>query len=102
MRGMRFLLAAVIIMGVMILLGTAVLIATVVHRTARHPHPQGLPAVASTTLVPGQPNGTRIISVVRQSDALLAVTLSGGGLPDRLLLWDPLSGRIVARLRLDR
>ncbi len=106
MRGTRLLLAAVIAMGVMILAATAVLIATVVHRVTDRAHPAA--ALLSThpadrpPLSLGQPAGTRLVSVVRQSDRLLALTLSGGGLPDRLLVWDTLSGRIIARLRLDR
>ncbi len=106
-RGMRALLAAVIVMGVMILLGTAVLISTVVRRAMRPPvgavatvPPPADAAVRQLTL--DQPPGTRIASVVRQSDTVLAVTLSGGGRADRLLLWDVAAGRLVGRLTLDR
>ncbi len=106
-RGVRALLALVIVMGVMILVGTAVLIGTVVRRATR-PHP----AVAAGSLAPrdattrqltlDQPPGTRIAAVVRQSDTMLAVILSGGGRADRLLLWDVAAGRVAASLALDR
>ncbi len=109
MRGIRALLAAVIVMGVMILVGTAVLISTVVHRATQRAQstssgfpaggPQGGPA---PTLSLDQPPGTRVALVTRQSDSLLAVTLSGGGLPDRVLVWSPAAARIVARLALHR
>ena len=105
-RGLRALLAAVIVMGVMILLGTATLIGTVARRAMR---PSGS---ASATVAPAadatmrqltldQPPGTRIASVTRQSDTVLAVILSGGGRADRLLLWDIAAGRLVGRLTLD-
>ena len=102
MRGARVLLAAVMAMGVLILIGTAVLIGTVVHRATHRSDRAGLPVGAPTTLSLQQPVGTRIASVTRQSDRLLAVTLSGGGLPDRLLLWDTLAQRIVATLQPSR
>ncbi len=107
-RGVRALLAAVIVMGVMILLGTAVLVGTVVRRAMR-------PATGASAAIPplgvdatmrpltlDQPPGTRIAAVVRQSDTVLAVILSGGGRADRLLLWDVAAGRLVGRLTLER
>ena len=105
-RGLRALLAAVIVMGVMILVGTAVLIGTGGRRATR-PHSAGaagLPAPADATtrqLTLDQPPGTRIAAVVRQSDTMLAVVLSGGGRADRLLLWDVAAGRVAASLVLD-
>ncbi len=112
MRGTRALLAAVIVMGMMILLGTAVLISVVVSRAIHRPNKVG----ASSAVAPpqadrtapvlltalDQPPGTRIASITRQSDTLLAVMLSGGGGSDRLLIWDTAAGQVVARLTLDR
>ncbi len=105
-RGMKALLAAVIVMGVMILLGTAVLIGTVARRAMRVPPGPAatarlLPDAAIRQLTLDQPPGTRIASVVRQSDTVLAVILSGGGRADRLLLCDVAAGRLVGRLTLD-
>ena len=109
MRGTKALLAAVIVMGVMILLGTAVVIGVVVSRAIHRPPAAGLLAAAAPPPADGmapappilldQPAGTRIASVTRQSDRLLAITLSGGG-SDRLLIWDIATGRVVARLGL--
>jgi len=111
MRGTKTLLGAVIVMGVMIVLATAVLISTVVRR-AMH---SGLPAVAAqqaqenrlqpaqpTLLALGQPSGTRIVSVARQADTLLSVVLAGGGIADRVLIWDIATGKAIASLTLDR
>ncbi len=103
MRGTRVLLVAVVVMAVMILLGTAVVIATVVQRAAHRPRPDAdAPAISAPMLSLEQPTGTRIVAVTRQSDTRLAVTLSGGGTADRLLVWDTVSRRIVASLRLTR
>ena len=111
MRGTRALLAAVIVMGVMILLGTAVVISVVVSRAIHRPPAASLPTAAALPPAEGaapvppilvdQPAGTRIASVTRQSDRLLAITLSGGG-SDRLLVWDIATGRVIARLGLGR
>jgi hypothetical protein len=107
MRGLRALLAAVIIMGVLIVLGSATLIAVIIGRaTHRTPHANApvMPSAGATAgdvapvLVLGQPPGTRIASVTRQSDTLLAVALTGGGIADRLLIWDLASGHIAATL----
>lgn len=112
MRGTRALLAAVIVMGVMILLGTAVVIGVVISRAIHRPQASSLVAAAAPPRVDraapapptvlDQPPGTRIISVTRQSDTLLAVTLGGGGGSDRLLIWDTATGHVVASLALNR
>ena len=113
MRGTRALLAAVIVMGVMILVGTAVLIGVVVSRAihrspaagplaaAALPPTDGVAPALTPSILLDQPAGTRIASVTRQSDRLLAITLSGGG-GDRLLVWDIATGRVIARLGLAR
>lgn len=97
MNGTRALLALVIVMGVLIVAGTTGLVAVVVHRLA-HPQPPHAVAVASLEQVPPatmpplqaiahEPAGTRITGLVRQSDSLLSIALTGGG-PDRILVWD--------------
>ena len=50
MQGTRALLALVIVMGVMIVLGSAGLVAVVVHRLS-HPHP----VMQAGSIVPGAP-----------------------------------------------
>ncbi|WP_428393374.1 hypothetical protein [Lichenicoccus sp.] len=98
-QAMKALVVSVIVMGVLILIGTAVLIGTVVHRATHRAAPTSI-AAGRTALSLDQPAGTRIGSVTRQSDTRLALVLTGGGTPDRLLVWDLAAGRIVATLRL--
>ena len=98
MRGTRALLAAVIVMGVMILVGTGALVGVIASRAMHPPRPAALSAGIMPPTLLDQPPGTRIASVARQSDTLLAVTLSGGGIGDRLLIWDIATGHVVARL----
>ena len=100
-QAMKALVASVIVMGVLILVGTAVLIGTVVHRATHHAAPAAV-AAGQPTLSLDQPAGTRIGSVTRQSDTRLAVVLTGGGIPDRMLVWDLAAGRTVATLRLSQ
>ncbi len=102
MRGVKALLTAVIVMGVMIVLGTAVLISALVSRTMHRPPSAGATAAVAPALLLAQPSGTRITSVTRQSDTLVVVGLAGGGGGDRLLVWDVVAGRVVGRLALDR
>ena len=112
MQGARALLALVIFMGVLIVAGTTGLVAVVIHRLA-HPHPPVLAAssqggvpvpgqapvpLVAATAIQQEPAGTRIGSVVRQSDTVLAIVLTGGG-PDRVLVWDLASGRALTEIR---
>ncbi|WP_323991330.1 MULTISPECIES: hypothetical protein [Nguyenibacter] len=110
--GSRALLAAVIGMGVLLVVGSLVLVGVLVHRIS-HPHPApGLPeadhAAAGLAaawpfegphgqLTLNEPPGTHITGMTRQGDGLLAVSLSGGG-PDRVILWDLAHARVAARL----
>ena len=86
----RGLMAAVIVMGVLIVLGVATLAVTIVRR---------LSAPASQSLQPlNEPPGTRLQSIAAAGDRL-AVLLTGGG-PDRVILLDPRTGQITGRLSL--
>ncbi len=104
MRGLKALLAAVILMGLLIAAGTAILVATVIKRLVHPP----VAVVASGTVGPqiavplDQPAGTRIEAAIRQSDTSLALLLSGGGRPDRIVVWDERTGRIAAHAELAR
>ncbi len=97
----RALLALVIVMGVLILAGTAGLVAVVVHRLAHPaaPAPRAGRAAPLQEALRPEPAGTRIAALVRQSDTVLAIALTGGG-PDRVLVWDLGAGRAVAEIRL--
>jgi len=90
---MRALLALTVVMGVLIVLGTATVAVTIMHRMAAAPR-----AVPGGVL--DEPAGTRIVGAAAYGDRL-AVVLQGGG-PDRVLLVDPVSGRSFGRITLAR
>ena len=90
---MRGLQAAVILMGVLIVLGVAVVGVTIVQRLHG-----GTPGAVA--LVLDEPAGTRMVSAAAAGDRL-AVVLQGGG-PDRLVLVDPRTGTIAGRVGLAR
>lgn len=98
---MRALKAATIVMGVLILLGTAVVIATIIKR-ATQPAPAGsagvVPAAAAYTTVLHEPAGTAITSLAVVGGSL-ALSLHGGG-PDRVVLVDPRTGETQGRITL--
>ena len=103
--GVRALLALVIGLGILIVAGVLLVMVTLIHR-ALLPHRL---LAASTATSPDavaavleQPAGTRIVSVTAADGGdLLALLVSGGGLPDRVLLLDPREdGRLVGTIRL--
>ncbi|MGY6769205.1 hypothetical protein [Komagataeibacter xylinus] len=109
-QGSRALLAAVIGMGVLLFLGSLALVGVLVHRMM-HPAPPAKPALAvaapmapapdmaaQPALVVDEPPGTTVRSVTARADGLLAVALTGGGVAERIIVWDPATRRITARL----
>jgi uncharacterized Fe-S cluster-containing protein len=95
--GMRALKIATIVMGVLIVLGTAVVITTVVRRTMYGP--AGIPEKAFAAVL-DEPMGTAIVGIAPARDRL-AVQLHGGGV-DRVVLIDPVSGVVIGRISLAR
>ncbi|NHO34358.1 hypothetical protein [Acetobacter fallax] len=98
----RGLLAAVIGMGLLIIVGTGTLLAVIAHRMSHHARalpPVSLQPVAEKTIVLHEPAGTIIGQISWQNGSVLAVRLTGGG-PDRIVLWDTAGRRIVGRLEL--
>jgi len=89
---MRALQAAVIVMGVLIVAGVAVLGVTIVRRLS-------VPAAGQAAVL-DEPAGTRMAGVSGAGDRV-ALLLQGGG-PDRVVLLDPRSGRVVGRVALGR
>lgn len=89
---MRALKAAVIIMGVMIVAGTILLAVVVANRLSSR---AAAPAAIEATL--NQPAGTRIVGIAGAGERV-AVHVTGGGLPDRILLVETLRGRVVGTL----
>jgi hypothetical protein len=100
---LRALKIAVVAMGVLIVLATAVLVATVIHRATAPRETAALPAAPAGnpgTVLLDEPAGTHIGSVVPVRDGL-ALLLQGGG-PDRVVLVDPATGRPSERISLVR
>ena len=91
-KGMRALLTVTVVMGVMILVGTALLVVVIFHRASA--------PTASTpmALVLDQPPGTRIVGIAATQDRL-ALQLQGGG-KDRVVLVDPRAGTVTGRITL--
>ena len=92
---MKLLTAATIGMGVLILLGTTVLLVTIVHR-ANAPAAAGAPYAQTLR----EPAGTAIAGIAG-AGGRIAITLHGGG-PDRVVLVDPVTGRVAGRIGLAR
>jgi hypothetical protein len=91
---MRVLTILTIAMGALILLGTTVLVVAIIER-GRAPSPAREVAVELH-----EPAGTRIAAIAGVADRL-ALELQGGG-PDRVVLVDPRSGMVAARIALGR
>jgi len=93
MRHMRALVAAMVVMGVLIVAGTVVLFVMMAQRfgTARSGQP-------SANYVLAEPAGSRIAGIAGVPGGL-ALWLTGGG-PGRVVVVDPRSGRVVARVTL--
>jgi hypothetical protein len=98
--GMRALKAAVVVMGVLILLGTAGLVVLVARR-AGGPMTATAPSLPSRVeAVLDEPAGTRIAVIVAVRDRL-GVQLQGGG-TDRVVLIDPSTGAVAGQISLAR
>ncbi len=99
---MRALKAATVVMGVLILVGTAVLVAAMVKRaTAPAPTQAGagsVPSAVSLAAIVHEPPGSRIATLVAAGD-VLALSIQGGG-PDRIVLIDPRTGEVRGRIAL--
>ena len=85
---MRMLKVAVVVMGVMIVAGVAVLGVVLSQRVFTQPGP------AAQALL-DEPAGTRIAGMAALPDRL-ALQLQGGG-PDRVVIVDLRSGRVIGR-----
>jgi hypothetical protein len=84
-------------MGVLIIAGTAALVAGLLRRGAG-PLAAGLPPVVTAVLQ--EPEGTRIAGIAAAGERL-ALRLQGGG-GDRVVLVDPRTGAVAARISLAR
>ena len=93
---MRGLMAAVIGMGILIVVGVTVLVLTMMQRMSA----VSVPNASAGEVVLDEPAGTRIGSASMGTDRM-AVQLSGGG-PDRVVVVDTKSGRVISRVGLAR
>ncbi|WP_229709308.1 DUF6476 family protein [Bombella favorum] len=106
-RTPRALVAAVIIMGMMIILGTVLLVGIIIHRMMNH---SASPSAAVQTMA-GPSSlagpallklprhvGEQVMAVTARPDGALAVTLRDEQGNARILLWQPEQARLVAEL----
>ncbi|MDI2113252.1 hypothetical protein [Commensalibacter nepenthis] len=101
------MLALVIFLGVLIIIATTVLIFVIVSRILhKNDHPDvanvtsSAPSITRPVSVLQEPNGTHITQVFRQSDQTMVISLSGGGLPDRVILWDVANQQKLSEVKL--
>lgn len=92
---MQALKVLVVVMGVLIIAGVAVIVATIVGRAT---HPGAIVAGAAVSL--DEPEGTHIGQTALANGAL-ALTLVGGG-PDRVVVVDLSSGRVLRRVSVSK
>lgn len=93
MRGLKIL---TITMAVMIIAGVVVVGVTILRRLNG---PAGGPAIPASVLL-DEPEGSHIAGIAGTQNRL-AVQIQGGG-PDRVLLLDAQTGRVVGRATLSR
>ncbi len=100
---MRWLVAAVVVMGVLIVGATGVLVATLMARFHVPERPAASVGVASpvpAAITLDEPAGTRIVGVSALGDRLV-LALHGGG-PDRVVVIDAARRRPALRVGLAR
>ncbi len=93
---MQTLKALVVVMGVLIIAGVAVIVATIVSRATR----PGAAITAGAAVSLDEPDGTHVGETALENGAL-ALTLVGGG-PDRVVVVDLASGRVVRRVSVSK
>lgn len=105
------MLALVIFLGVLIIIATTVLIFVIVSRIMHkndQPSSQvstmtmssATPSVTRPVSVLQEPDGTHINQVFRQSDHIMVISLTGGGLPDRIVMWDVANQQKMSEVKL--
>lgn len=102
-RTPKALLAAVIGMGVLIVVGTVTLVGVIIHRMNAHPPQTALPAsvplqenaLPAPTLAPG----SKLLGMARVQDDLLALHVSENG-HDKIVLWQVSTHKLMQGLTL--
>lgn len=90
-------MVAVIGMGILIVAGVTVIVVTMVQRMSSLSGPNA----SVQALVLDEPAGSRIASASMGAADRLTIQLGGGG-PDRVLIVDLKSGRVIGRVALAR
>lgn len=98
-------MAAVIGMGILIVAGVTVLVVVMVQRMSSLPAADARLAAnnpaAPDQLTLDEPDGTRIAAATLGGERVV-LSLSGGGRPDRVVIVDTRSGRVLGRVALAR
>lgn len=102
-RTPKALLAAVIGMGVLIVVGVVTLVGVIIHRMNTHPTqtslPTGVPLQESTLPTPTLAPGSKLLSMARVQDDLLALHISENG-QDKIVLWQVSTHKLMQGLTL--
>ena len=98
---MRALKALVIIMGVLIVIATAVVIYAIVRKVGGAPHPAAAPVAAPVAANVTLPDGCSVAEMVAAGDRL-ALRLAGEGDCRQILLVDPTSGAVTGHIALGK
>jgi len=102
-RTPKALLAAVIGMGVLIVVGTVTLVGVIIHRMNSQHTPAVLPAsvpLQDTALpAPSLAPGSKLLSMARVQDDLLALHISENG-QDKIMLWQVSTHKLMQGLTL--
>jgi hypothetical protein len=91
---MQALRVLVVVMGVMIVVGTAALGVVLAQRMG------GTAAAQAWNLALDEPAGTQVVAAAASADGL-ALTLRGGG-PERVVVVDARSGRVLGRVSVSK
>ena len=105
----RALKAAIVVMGVLIVLGIIGLIAAVAYRGANRnptiplpPTTVPIPGAALPDLILDEPPGTRIATISQTPDRTTILLQGPSQTPDRIIVVDTRTGQIIHRIRLAR
>jgi flagellar biogenesis protein FliO len=92
MQPQQFLKILVIVLGLAIVVALGFVIYGVARLGVQTAHaPVGAPKLSNL----GQPEGSTITALTNLGDSRLAVAVSGGGLPDRIVVLDLGTGQVV-------
>lgn len=102
-RAHRVLLITVIVLGILLVIGFAIVVATIASRIAGGGEEAAAPAAAVAVTPAGEyevalPAGYRVVSVIGEERRLVLHLAGPEGAPDRLMVLDARSGEVVRAL----